>query len=248
MRGGAVFLSVLSILSILFLVPNASAKRGHTATSTETSDFQRDVDTYPEALLSAGETLSGPAIQANAHVYTTLLRTGTSGDAQRAQEILDILRHSMAKYKDYRAAIADGYTPFMPKTDQHLYWFISGRNAYASAYVFNPGHPTSLLYKKSKGNYELEGAIFTAPKAATESQLNDRIPLSVGRWFEQVNLCAAPKQPASQSAGLRRFGLDGSIATKDACVAADGRWVPQVFGWMVAVFPFESSPGAIWPH
>jgi hypothetical protein len=245
MRGGAVFLSVLSIV---FLAPNASARPAHAAASAETSDFQRDVQAYPEALLAAGESISASGIGASAHLYTTVLRTDAAGDSQRAQEILDILRHSMAKYKDYRAAIADGYEPFMPKTDQHLYWFISGRNAYASAYEFNPGHPTCLLYKKSKGSYELEGAVFTAPKAATESQLNDRVPLSVARWFEHVNLCAAPKHAARQSADSKRFGVDGSIATKDACGAAGGRWVPQVFGWMVAVFPFQSSADAIWTH
>jgi hypothetical protein len=246
MRGGAVF---LFILSIVLLAPNALAGPAHAAASSETSDFQHDVELYPEALVAAGEALAaGSGMDANSHVYTTEPRGDASGDAQRAQEILDILRHSMAKYKDYRAAIADGYEPIMPKTDQRLYWFVSGRNAYASAYEFNPGHPTSLLYKKSKGGYQLEGAVFTAPKSATESQLNDRVPLSIARWFEHVNLCVAPKRAPGQSADSKRFGLDGSIATKDACLAASGRWVPQVFGWMVAVFPFESSPDAIWAH
>jgi hypothetical protein len=245
MRGAAVSLFVLSIA---FLAPNASAKRAHAATPGETSDFQRDVELYPDALLAAGESLSGSGMDANPHVYTTVLRSDAIGDAQRAQEILDILRHSMAKYKDYRAAIAEGYEPFMPKTEQRLYWFISGRNAYASAYEFNPGHPSCLLYKKSKGSYELEGAVFTAPKPATEAQLNDRIPLSIARWFEHVNLCVAPKRAAGQSADSKQFGLDGTIATHDACAAAGGRWVPQVFGWMVAVFPFQSSRDAIWPH
>lgn len=241
MRGGAVFLSALILLAG---VRTASAKRADRATSAETSDFQRDVEMYPDALLLAGA--SGSAVDSNPHVYTTEIRPATSGDAERADEILDILRHSMAKYKDYRAAIADGYQPFMPKTEQHLYWFISGRNAYASAYEFNPGHPTSLLYKKSKGSYELVGAVFTAPKAATESQLNDRIPLSVARWYEHVNLCASPRRAVPQSANSKQFGLDGSIASKDACAGAGGRWVPQVFGWMLAVFPFESNPAAIW--
>ncbi len=245
MRGGAVF---LSILAIVFLAPKTSAKRAHEAVSGETSEFQRDVQQYPEALIAAGESLSGSAMDANPHVYTTVPQADAAGDTQRAQEILDILRHSMAKYKDYRAAIADGYEPFLPKTDQRYYWFISARNAYASAYEFNPGHPTSLLYKKSKGSYELEGAVFTAPKSATESQLNDRVPLSIARWFENVNLCVAPKRAGGQPADSKRFGLDGSIATQDGCVAGGGRWVPQVFGWMVAVFPFQASPGAIWPH
>lgn len=241
MRGAAV-----SLLAVLLAAPIAVARQAHRAGPGETSDFQRDVDLYPELLLAASQSMFDAGMDTDPHVYTTVLRSGSSGDAQRAEEILDILRHSMAKYKDYRVAVADGYGPFMPKIQQRLYWFISNRNAYASAYEFNPGHPTSLLYKKSKGTFELEGAVFTAPKAATESQLNDRVPLSVARWHENVNFCVALKRAAEQAADSKKFGLKGTIVTKDACVAAGGRWVPQVFGWMVAVFPSESDPSTIW--
>ncbi|MGH9564079.1 MAG: hypothetical protein ACRD3S_21715 [Terracidiphilus sp.] len=234
-------------LAVLLIAPMASAQQTHRASSAETSDFGRDVELYPEALLAANQSISASGMDANPHVYATVLRSGAPGDEQRAREILDILRHSMDKYKDSHAAIADGYAPFMPKSEQQFYWFISNRNAYASAYEFNPGHATALLYKKSKGSYQLAGAVFTAPKAATESQLNDRIPLSVARWHEHVNLCVAPKHAAGP-ADAKKFGLNGAIAAKDACEAAGGHWVPQVFGWMVTVFPFESSPTAIWPQ
>jgi hypothetical protein len=43
-----------------------------------------------------------------------------------------------------------------------------------------------------------------------------------------------------------KFGLNGSIATKDACEAAGGKFVPQVFGWMVHVYPFEKTQADIW--
>jgi hypothetical protein len=246
MRGGAIR---LSILLLLISAPALGARQNHRAASAvPASDFQRDVELYPEALLAANQSMSSASLHANPHVYTTDLRSDASGDTQRAHEILDILRRSMAKYKDRRAAMADGYQPFMLQTEQALYWFISARNAYLSAYEFNPGHPTALLYKKAKGAYELEGAVFIAPKAATGSQLNDRVPLSIARWHEHVNLCVPPKPSAGQPADSKKFGLDGSIASKDACFAAGGRWVPQVFGWMVAIFPFESNPAEIWPQ
>ncbi|MGA9882709.1 MAG: hypothetical protein WBQ34_03210 [Candidatus Acidiferrales bacterium] len=240
--------AAISLLAVLLAAPIAIARQAHRTGPDQTSDFQRDVDLYPEALLAANQSMFDARMDADPHVYATVLRSGASGDAQRAQEILDILRRSMANYKNYRVAVADGYQPFMLKTEQRLYWFISNRNAYASAYEFNPGHPTSLLYKKTKGTFELEGAVFTAPKTATESQLNDRVPLSVARWHENVNLCVALKRAAKQAADLKKFGLDGTIVTKDACAVAGGRWVPQVFGWMVAVFPSESDPSAIWPQ
>lgn len=239
-------LLLFSIATLLALP--AAARQAHHASSSEISDFQRDVDAYPEALLDANKVMSGSGLDSSPHVYTTEMRSHRAGDKQRAAEILEILKNSMAKYKDYRTAIADGYQPFRPKDDQPLYWFINNRNAYTSAYVFNPGHPTCLLYKKAKGAYQLAGAIFTAPKNATELQLDGRIPLSVARWHEHVNLCVAPKRAHDDRADAAKFGLNGSIVTSGACTAAGGRWVPQVFGWMVAVFPFESNPSAIWPQ
>jgi hypothetical protein len=245
MRGGAVS---ISILAILLAAPIAAARQTHRTASGETSDFRRDVNQYPDALLAASQSMFVSKMDSSPHIYTTVLKQDAPGDNRRAQEILDILRKSMAKYKDYRTAIADGFQPFMPKTDQQTYWFINDRNAYLSAYEFNPGHPTSLLYQKSKGSYQLVGAIFIAPKAATGAQLNDRIPLSVARWHEHVNLCVAPKRAAGQPSDAKKFGLNGSTATRGVCAAAGGRWVPQVFGWMVTVFPFESNPSAIWPR
>ena len=43
-----------------------------------------------------------------------------------------------------------------------------------------------------------------------------------------------------------KFGLAGSISTKAECEAADGKFVPQIFGWMVHVYPFEQKPEDIW--
>jgi hypothetical protein len=42
------------------------------------------------------------------------------------------------------------------------------------------------------------------------------------------------------------LGPDGSIATADACAAAGGRFFPQLFGWMVHVYPFEKTSEKIW--
>ena len=42
------------------------------------------------------------------------------------------------------------------------------------------------------------------------------------------------------------LGLGGTISTAQACEAAGGRFFPQIFGWMVHVYPFESSPEKMW--
>ncbi len=44
---------------------------------------------------------------------------------------------------------------------------------------------------------------------------------------------------------LAKFGLSGTIATAQACKAAGGRFFPQIFGWMVHVYPFD-PPNQIW--
>lgn len=216
------------------------------AQNSNTSDFQREVDQNPEVALSADESMDAMGMDPNPHMFMTDLQPRNSADDQRAQEILDILQKSIIKYKDYRVALADGYQIFLPKIPQPVYHFTNYRNAFTAAFVFNPAHPTSLLYRKAKDGYELVGAMFTAPKSATEQQLNDRVPLSVARWHEHVNLCLPPKGTALQKVDWKRFGLTGSIATQDACVAADGRWIPQIFGWMVHVYPFETDPDKVW--
>jgi hypothetical protein len=43
-----------------------------------------------------------------------------------------------------------------------------------------------------------------------------------------------------------KFGLAGSISTREECEQAGGRFLPHVFGWMIHVYPYEKDPAAIW--
>jgi hypothetical protein len=211
------------------------------------SDMQHEVDQFPEAAKSANDAMDGAEMDMGAHMFMTDIQPEGPGDAKRAQEIVDILGKSIRKYKDYRVAIEDGYQIFLPNVPQKQYHFTNYRNAFAAAFVFNPAHPTSLLYKKTADGYELRGAMFTAPKSATEQQLNERVPLSIARWHEHVNFCMPPKGMPLKQVDWKKFGA-GSIATEDACAQAGGRWIPQIFGWMVHVYPFETDPNKIWAH
>jgi hypothetical protein len=192
--------------------------------------------------------MGGMDMSNNPHMFMTELQPKHPGDDRRAEEIVEILGKSIAKYKDYKAALADGYQIFLPNVKQPVYHFTNYRNAIAAAFIFNPAHPTSLLYKKSGEGYELVGAMFTAPKNATEDQLNDRVPLSVARWHEHVNFCLPPKGAAPAQVNWKEFGLAGSIASQDACAHANGRWIKQIFGWMVHVYPFQTDPDKVWAH
>jgi hypothetical protein len=178
----------------------------------------------------------------SSHMRMTPSRPATPQDLQRAQEIVSVLRDVLEPYKDYRVALADGYRIFMPNMRQREYHFNNYWNGFLEGFTFDPARPTSLLYRKTRDGYELTGAMYTAPKSASLDQLDERVPLSIASWHAHTNLCM-PQRGAP--ADWRRFGLSGSITTQDACRQAGGEFFPQVFGWMVNVYPF-AAPEKIW--
>jgi hypothetical protein len=71
--------------------------------------------------------------------------------------------------------------------------------------------------------------------------------LSVARWHQHINFCKAPEGQKFRYFGPdAKFGLLGSITTKDECDAAGGEFHPHIFGWMVHVYPNEKDPKKIW--
>src|SRR6266478_4197165 len=176
----------------------------------------------------------------SAHMHMTEMRPQTPADVARANEILTQLRAGIEKYKDYHVALNEGYKIFLPNLRQPEYHFTNYWNGFLEAFAFDPARPTSLLYKKTSGGYELAGAMYTMPKRATVEQLNARVPLSVATWHLHTNLCM-PQKGQLRSADWKKFGLRGSIGTQEACDAANGRFQPVIFGWMVHVYPYEDS-------
>jgi hypothetical protein len=174
------------------------------------------------------------------HMTMTAMRQQTPEDVQRANDIVMQLRAGIEKYRDYRVALEDGFKIFLPNLPQPEYHFTNYRNGFLEAFAFDPARPTSLLYKKIATGYDLVGAMYTMPKRANEDQLNARVPLSVAMWHLHTNLCM-PARTGLRTADWTKFGLQGSIATKDACDAAGGRFSPVIFGWMVHVYPYEDS-------
>ena len=174
------------------------------------------------------------------HMYMTTMRDRTPEDVARAGEIVTKLRAGIEKYKDYHVALNEGYRIFLPNVPQPEYHFTNYKNGFLEAFTFDPARPTSLLYKKTSSGYQLVGAMYTMPKRATEDQLNERVPLSVEMWHLHTNLCV-PGRGQFQNADWTKFGLHGTIATRDACDAAGGRFSPVIFGWMVHVYPYEDS-------
>lgn len=181
------------------------------------------------------------------HMKWTAKRDRAAGDQARAAQIVTALQAALAKYQDYQVAIKDGFEPFHPEAEQPHYHFTSKWRGFKAAFRSNPAQPTSLLYKKTATGYELEGAMYTAPKHMREEALNTRVLLSVVQWHAHVNLCFPPKRDRA-AADQTTFGFKGSIATKTDCDAAGGKFYSQVFGWRLHVYPFAPSPEQIWAH
>jgi hypothetical protein len=207
---------------------------------------------------TAGESKSEPRSAATApppdggqmsgHMVMTTLRPAKTGDVDKAKTVVEGAKAAMAPYRDYHTALADGYQIFLPNVPQPQYHFTNYEHGREAREHFDPDKPTSLLYKKlPDGGYQLVGAMYTDRVDATEDELNERIPLSIARWHQHINFCKAPAARKAEYFGAdAKFGLLGSITTKDTCEAAGGEFHPHFFGWMVHVYPYESDPAKIW--
>jgi cytochrome c556 len=186
----------------------------------------------------------GPSMAAMAgHMYITPLRPPQPGDEEKVKAVVAQVRATMERYRDYKKALADGYAIANPEVDQPQFHFNNQANIQAAEHGFDPTKPSSLLYfKTAKQHYKLEGVMFTAAPNATEDELNARIPLSVARWHEHSNFCAAPANRTQEYLGQHpKFGMFGSIRTADACKAEGGTFLPRIFTWMIHVFPYEND-------
>lgn len=191
--------------------------------------------------------MSGRSMDMGPHMKMTTLRDLKPGDQEKADQVVAAARQAAEKYTDYKVALADGYKIFLPNLPQKQYHFTNYRYAFEQAIQFNPDHPTSLLYEKTGDGYKLIGVMYTAPKNSTWNDLDQRIPLSIAQWHAHINLCLPPADRRSEAWGPHpKFGLAGSITTRADCDAAGGKFMPQIFGWMVHLYPFEQKPEDIW--
>ena len=188
----------------------------------------------------------------SAHMEVTPHSSPTTTDSARASRIVDDLRTAIAKYRDIRFAEADGFRMFASQMkNQPVYHFTKNLWALENQFRFNPAKPTSLLYTKDEqGNLVLVGAMYTAPKRYSAADLDKRIPTSVAQWHKHVNWCLPPRRADDRWTDMRNrrpvFGPLG-VATRAECDAVGGRFVREVFGWMVHANVFESDdPRVIW--
>jgi len=213
--------------------------------SQETSKPQSGPNTPTSQ--SADSAMSTHHQHSGAHMKMTSLRPARPEDTKRGAEIVEHARAAIERYRDYHSAEADGYRIFLPDVPQPMYHFTNYRYGAAASFTFDPDKPTSLLYEKTSDGYKLIGAMYTAPADSDEAELNSRVPLSVAQWHLHTNMCVAPKGRENEYfVAQPKFGLHGSISTREACTSAGGRFMPHIFGWMVHVYPFEKNPTDVW--
>jgi hypothetical protein len=200
-----------------------------------------------ESAAPAMEAMSSHHMDMGPHMKMTTLREAKPGDRERADEIAWTTGLAIEKYRDYKVALKDGFRIFLPNVPQKVYHFTNYWYAFEAQFRLNPEEPTSLLYEKTGDGYKLVGAMYTAPARASDDELDRRVPLSVAQWHLHVNFCAPPESRRKEMFQPQpQFGLAGSIATKEACDKAGGKFSKQLFGWMVHVYPFEKKPENIW--
>ncbi len=204
-------------------------------------------DTDHEHMPGAIEAMTPHQRHMGPHMKWTTLRPVTPGDPEHADHIVQALRQALEKYRDVHVALDDGFVPMHPERKPRHYHFANKERRRLARMQFDADRPTSLLYKKTSEGYELEGAMYTAPRGMTEDQLNERIPLSIAQWHAHINICLAP-DGSGRRMSRRPFGFKGRITDESECRQAGGQFVPQAGGWMIHVYPFEDTPEKIWTH
>lgn len=180
------------------------------------------------------------------HRAYTALRPENDADKARAAILVRDLQHALAKYEDYHVAEADGFHPLTPKIKVPIEYFEKDltkcRKGVSAPFTFSD--PDSLLYERTPGgSYKLIGAMYTDRTDAGEDKLNERVPLSVARWHRYINLCGPSWGADIKTVDWSKFE---SIATKQACDAAGGRFEAQLPGWTLQVHPWEQNPKLVW--
>lgn len=190
----------------------------------------------------------------NPHLRLSTARPRTPEDSARGHGLVTTIRRELAKYRDVKMAIADGYQQFLPNVPLPVYHFTNKRYGLEAAFSFDAAKPTSLLYRKnSDGTFALTGVMYTAPAILNEARLDRRIPLGLARWHQHINWCLPRQGEESRwretRAGMPLFGPESPISSAEECAAVRGRFIPRLFGWMLHVNAFESDdPAVIWSH
>ena len=138
--------------SLLFLMDGACPAQAGESVHGESTDQSKDMDQREHAegavdMIVPHQKHLGP------HMRWTVLRTANADDAGRADQIVQTLRQALAKYKDYRVAMDDGYVSLHPERTPMHYHFANKQRRFLAKIRFDPAEPTALLYRNPRDGY-----------------------------------------------------------------------------------------------
>ena len=151
--------------SLFFIMDGACLAQAGELAQGESPGQSEDMDHHDHAEGTVGMMVPhqkhlGP------HMKWTRLRTANADDARHADQIVQTLRQTLAKYKDYRVAMDDGYVPLHPDRKPKHYHFANKQRRFLAKVRFEPAEPTALLYRETGDGYELEGGRCTLRRRA----------------------------------------------------------------------------------
>jgi hypothetical protein len=191
---------------------------------------------------TSGETSVTPVVTTmmGPHLQISVRQPEKPGDQAQADVVLTGARAAMTRYRDIKTAEHDGYKPFastgLMGEEVHYtnLWRAGGEK---NSLTFDK--PGSLLYRRTTSGMQIVGVMYTSKPDASPTELDRRVPLSIGIWHRHVHFCGWPNDaPRYEYEGpTPRFGYYGSIADEETCKAARGYWIPVALGWMTHVYP-----------
>jgi hypothetical protein len=167
------------------------------------------------------------------------------------QIFLPTIPQDVYHFTDYAAAREEYTGHFSPARPGSLLYVkkAGGEYALVGAMFSAPGYLTpeqlDALIPLSVAHWHAHTNI-CLPKGIT---LNDLLRGEIGSTqMEMPGMVSVAKSPMAKSLNRRlgfmadgRFGFTGTIADEATCDSAGGHFLPQAFGWMVHVYPFNGD-------
>ena len=149
------------------------------------------------------------------------------GDLAALVSQLDSVRESTERYRDFEAAIADGFfqtTDEVPNMGAH---FINlGRSLDGE---FDPTEPEILLYVRDESKrWELVGTSFILSTEQVGSDHPDAFAGPLDNWHIHYSVCTGAT-------------VTSRSATREECRAQGGIWAPTL-GWMIHAWVWVDNP------
>jgi hypothetical protein len=151
----------------------------------------------------------------------------------RTAALLESARHSTEKYKDVRAAEADGYKaigPDVPGMGIHFVGPYGGSS-------FDVERPAILLYEEDSsavGGYGLVGVsyLFTAVEGPDGQPENPPFPKALAQWHRHTNICVLADRSAHTN------------LSESQCTTQGGHFTAET-QWMIHAWIWKDSPTGV---